>query len=222
MIRPGFIKMLRKSALAALMGTGILLSGCTSLILGDGEIPPRYTLEPLPGASVSGSETLPVRLVVTDPQAEAAFDTSRISFSPEELRYEYYADGEWTDQLPHLWGIFLQRSFENDGRIATVGDRRAVPLGDYVLRTDIRAFHIEERGGQRTARVSYSAKLFNARNEGIASRVFTVTEPVSGASLVASVEALNRAARNAGNQSVDWVIGNVVENRAETERATAG
>lgn len=181
------------------------LNGCASLILGSTESPPRYTLEPLDNP-VTGAEQMQVRLVVSDPLAEAAFDTFRISYSPEHLRYEYYADGEWTDQLPLLVGIFLQRSFENDGRIQTVGDRRAVPLGDYVLRTDIRAFHVESRGGELLANVSYSAKLFNDRNRAIATRVFSTAEPLDGPGLNAAVEALNRAMKKNGQPTVDWAV----------------
>lgn len=181
------------------------LSGCASLILGNGDVPPRYTLQPI-AISTGTADQLKVRLVVTDPQSEAAFDTSRISFSPEPLRYEYYVDGEWTDQLPLLFGIFLQRNFENDGRIGTVGDRVSVPLGDYVLRTDIRAFHIQRRGETRTALVSYSAKLFNSRNEAIATRIFSTSEPVPEPGLDGAVEALNLAARRSAVETVDWTL----------------
>ncbi|GGD01539.1 hypothetical protein GCM10011342_08210 [Aquisalinus flavus] len=192
-----------KPAFAALAMAS--LSGCASLILGSGDVPPRYTLQPV-AISTETVDPLRVRLVVTDPQSEAAFDTSRISFSPEPLRYEYYVDGEWTDQLPLLFGIFLQRNFENDGRVATVGDRVSVPLGDYVLRTDIRAFHVQRRGESRTAVVSYSAKLFNSRNDAIATRIFSTSEPVPEQGLDGAVEALNLAARRSAMETIDWTL----------------
>lgn len=201
-----------RAGLAATAAT-LLLSGCASLLLGPGETPPRYTLEPIEtSGGMSRGEQIKVRLVIPDPQSESAFDTSRISRSPAPLRYEYYADGEWTDQLPNLWGIFLQRSFENDGRIETVGDRRTVPLGDYVLRTDLRAFHIEERNGVNQARVSISAKLFNSRNEAISTQIFSTSQPVYGSTLTAAVEALNRAAQVTGTDTVNWVIGQIEQN----------
>ena len=201
-----------RAGLGALLAT-VSLSGCASILLGPGDTPPRYTLQPIsqpvPAAVAS---KMKIRLVIPDPQSEAAFDTSRIGRSPAPLRYEYYADGEWTDQLPQLWGIFLQRSFENDGRIETVGDRTTVPLGDYVLRTDIRAFHIEEREGARTARVSISAKLFNSRNETIATRIFSMSQPVTDQGLTAAVEAINRTAQVAGTDCVNWVIAEIEQN----------
>lgn len=197
----------------AVAAAALLLSGCASILLGPGETPPRYTLQPVEAPeNVTNGELMEVRLVIPDPQSESAFDTSRISRSPAPLRYEYYAGGEWTDQLPNLWGIFLQRSFENDGRIETVGDRRTVPLGDYVLRTDIRAFHIEERDGVNQARVSVSTKLFNSRNEAISTRIFSTSQPVYGTTMTAAVEALNRAAQLAGADTVVWVINEIEQN----------
>lgn len=202
--------------LASASAAALMLNGCASLLLGNGETPPRFTL--LPPPEETPADIMKYRLVISDPQSEAAFDTSRISYSPEPLRFEYYTDGEWTDQLPLLWGIFLQRSFENDGRIETVGNRVSVPLGDFVLRTDIRAFNIEDRGGIVTAKVSYSAKLFNFRNEAVATRIFSESQPVSGDTLTDFVEAMNIAARRGSEETVDWVVAEMRENPPATQQ----
>ncbi|WP_306250567.1 ABC-type transport auxiliary lipoprotein family protein [Parvularcula sp. IMCC14364] len=200
---------LRRFALAAV--SMMAVAGCQSLLVGNGETPPRYTLSPVPG-TVAAQTQLAARLVIADPVAEAAFETSRIARSPEPLRYEYFANAEWSDRAPNLFRIFLVRSFENNGRIQAVGDRVTLPIGDFILDTDIRSFHVEMQDGQNIARVAYFARLSDRRNNSIASRLFEVNEPVNGSALPSAVEALNSAVNRVGNETVVWAISEIEQN----------
>ncbi len=198
--------MLKAVLLCAVMTGG--LSGCASIVAGGGT-PSRYTIAPVNYTSAAPDQ-LKVRLIIADPDSEAAFSTSKITRSPEPLRYDYYADGEWTDRAPRLFGIFLERSFENTGKIEAVGDRATLPIGDYILDTDIRSFHIEMRDGQNVALISYHARLSDRRSKTIASQLFTASEPVSNGSLLGAVEAFNRAANRAGDATVTWTLDQIV------------
>lgn len=204
-----------KSLVVALGAVSALaMTGCQSLILGNGETPPRYTLSPV-SAAAQGQNQLQTRLVIADPVAEAAFETSKIARSPEPLRYEYFADAEWSDRAPNLFRIFLVRSFENSGRIEAVGDRVTLPIGDFILDTDIRSFHVEMHNGQSIARIAYFARLSDRRNNSIASRLFTVDEPVNGSALPSSVEALNIAINRVGGDTVNWAVAEIEERLSE-------
>jgi cholesterol transport system auxiliary component len=189
----------------ALLGVLMSLGGCVSLLLGVEETPPRFTLAPVSFPNTN-AEPLPLRLVISDPRAERAFRTSSITRSPDALRYEYYAGAEWSDRAPRLFGIFLQRSFENSGRIGAVGDRTSLPLGDFTLHTDIRSFHVSYLGGRKVAKISYFARLTDNRNKTIDTQLFSAEEPVRGDGVEQAVQAMNRAANRAGDATVNWTL----------------
>lgn len=200
-----FARLYPLAGIGLLLGAALNLSACASLVLGVEGTPPRFTIAPVDFVQTVQSQ-LEVRLVIADPKAEAAFDTSRITKSPSPLRYEYYAKGEWSDRAPDLFRIFLERSFENSGRVETVGDRGSLPLGDYALQTDIRDFHIEVRDGQSVAKISYFARLLDGRNRSIATQLFTASEPVMQGPMMMNIEAFNRAATRAGDATVNWTV----------------
>ncbi len=196
-------------SLISMAALAVSLTGCASLVLaGSGETPPRYTLAPVTFEE-SVVEALPVRLIIADPNAEAAFATSRIAHSPAKLRYDYFEEGEWSDRAPRLFGIFLERSFENSGQILAVGDRISVPVGDYILQTDIRGFHIETRKRKKVARLEYYVRLTDGRNNTIASKLFSASEQVPTRSVGDAVTAFNAAANVAGEETIAWALANI-------------
>lgn len=195
-----FIKIILPTFLVSL-GTG----GCTSNLIGGGDPSPRYTITPA-AFEVPSAAVMDVRLVIADPEAEAVLRTPKIAYSAQPLRYEYLAGAEWTDRLPRLFGIFLERSFENSGAFRAVGTRSELPLGDYTLHTDIRSFHLEQTGSGQNARVIYFARLTDGRNRTIDSRLFETVEPAGQDTILADIEAFNRAADRLGEETVTWVI----------------
>ena len=188
----------------------MLLPGCASVVLAGSDTPPRYTLQPV-GYDNPAEAPIPVRLIIADPSTEAALFTSKIAHSPSPLRYDYLTEGEWTDRMPRLFGIFLERSFENHGRIAAVGDRVAMPMGDYILHTDIRSFHVQTRGRDRSAEIAYFVRLTDRRNKTIGSQLFLSSSSLETKSVSKAVAAMNVAMERVGRETVEWAVAYIEE-----------
>lgn len=202
--------------LAALLA----LPGCVSLLPESGDLAPRLTLDAGEAGPPTGAP-LGATLAIADPRSEAAFNTVDVAVQTSPLQYEYLAGAEWTDRAPLLFGLFLERAFENEGRYAAVGDRVALPVADFTLLTDIRALHLDETDGQSRAVVAYGARLINRRGETLGSRIFRAETPLDARDNDAAVRALNDAARRAAAQTIAWVEPLVAEGLAARQERDA-
>jgi cholesterol transport system auxiliary component len=180
------------------------LSACVSILPEGADLPPRLALDPGPEAAAPGAP-LGVTLSVDDPASEKVFNTSGVAVQTSPLQYEYLAGAEWTDRVPLLLGSFLERSFENTGRLAATGDPVTLPVSDYTLQTDIRAFNVDRTGEDRAV-VAYGATL-NAGGRALGTRVFRAEVPLQGRGNDATVRALNEAVRRTADDVVAWSFG---------------
>src|SRR5690606_22293343 len=90
----------------------------------------------------------------------ASLNTTRIALSRTPITVDYYARAVWTDTAPKLVQTRLIESFENSGKIISVG-RDAVGLrSDYILKTELRHFEaLYYEGDAPLASVQINAKL---------------------------------------------------------------
>jgi cholesterol transport system auxiliary component len=118
------------------------LSGCVDFP-GVGEAPPRlYVLTP----KSTYPDNLPSvdwQLLVETPISPAGLGTARIALqdSPIELRYFEFAN--WIDFAPKMVQALIIESFENSGKIVSVGREQIGLRSDFVLKTDLREFQAE-------------------------------------------------------------------------------
>ena len=143
-----------------LLGSVLLAAGCNILPKGVQEPTTLYTLTP----KTTYPPDLPKvdwQLVVELPTAAAGIDSSRIPLSHNPFTLEYYANAAWTDNAPGMIQSLLVESFERTGKIVAVGPESAGLRPDYILKTDLRAFQADYRGGDPvpTVVVRMSAKL---------------------------------------------------------------
>ena len=83
------------------------------------------------------------QLVVEEPTAAGAVNTTRIAVRPNPYQVQYFPDARWVDRAPLLVQTMLVESFENTGKVAAVG-RQAIGLSsDFTLVTDLREFQAE-------------------------------------------------------------------------------
>lgn len=158
----------------------VLLSamGCVSVLPDAPPAAARYLIAPAeieaaPAPDVAWS------LAVEDPQSTRVFDTTKMALVRSPGRVEYYAAGEWADRAPRLVQAAIVRSFENSGRILSVGDRSSLPFSDFILKTDIRTMHAAYDGNRPTATVEIFARLTNPRGKVIAARLFSRQAPAT-------------------------------------------
>ena len=140
------------SGLATLAGCGILPKVQEPTTL--------YTLTPKT-TFPDGLPSVNWQLVVELPTAAAGIDSSRIALTHDPFTLEYYAKAAWTDNAPGMVQTLLIESFERTGKIVAVGPESAGLRPDFILKTDLREFQANYRGGDPvpTVVVRVSAKL---------------------------------------------------------------
>lgn len=135
----------RRSAAVARALTGVMclaVSGCVELP-GVNEEPPRlYVLTPK-STYPKNLPTVKWQLLIETPVSPAGLNTARIALqdSPIELRYFQYA--KWTDFAPKMVQALIIESFENSGRIVSVGREQIGLRSDFLLKTELREFQAE-------------------------------------------------------------------------------
>ncbi len=201
--------LVRRRALLRLVALALptaALAGCADLIPGQGSPPTLYRLTPkstFPG----NLPTVDWQLVLGQPDADAALDTTRIALLREATRIEYFAKSGWTDRAPSMVQTLMLESFENSKRIVAVG-RRAIGLrADFELRTELREFQAEYTAGSITANVAINAKLVRAAERSIVGQKnFLIKAPAAIDDLDVIVQAFDDALGSVLKQIVVWTL----------------
>ncbi|WDI32039.1 ABC-type transport auxiliary lipoprotein family protein [Hyphococcus flavus] len=144
--------------------------GCVSVLPEAAPPKPRFHIEAANTEALSGAP-LNWSLVIDDPRATRVYDTVRIAVAPAPGRIEYLGGAEWADRAPRLFQTALTQTFEDAGRIISVGDRLALPVADIVLQTDIRRMELDVSNG-KNAVVEVYARLTDGKGTVYAARKF--------------------------------------------------
>lgn len=168
--------MIARLVLSAL---ALAASGCVSLLPETEPAQPRYTITAIDGDRLAGA---PVdwSLLVDEPSAPRAYDAPKLAVSRTPGRIEYFTGGEWAGRVPRLFQTALIQSFEDSGRILSVGDAAAVPIADYTLQTDVRKIELDVADGGPQAAVEIYARFLSGRGRILAARRFSANEPTPG------------------------------------------
>ncbi len=132
---------MRKWIFAAAILGALGVSGCTGLETLSRATTPTdlYTLTPK-STFAAGLPRLSQQIVVEEPTASSAVDTDQIAVQPSPYQFEYLPRARWVDRAPVIVQSLLVESYENSGKVASVG-RSAVGLRpDYLIVTDLREF----------------------------------------------------------------------------------
>lgn len=174
--------MIRRLKLTALcLGAVIVAPGCVSGLLETNPPSPRYLLN-APQVSAPQGAPAGFSLTIEAPKAAQAVDTSKIVVSAREGRIEYFAGGEWAGRGPRIFQTALVETFEDSERLLSVGDRSVVPIGDYILQTDIRQMGLEVRNRDTLAKFSVYARLTDAQGDILSARKFNASASPSNRS----------------------------------------
>lgn len=150
----------RRRVLAALGSVPALfgLGACERILPGSGPPPTLYTLTP----KSTFAPDLPQvdwQLVLEAPFAPATLNTVRVGIMPAPTIFEYYARSSWSDRAPLMVQTLMAESFENTGRIVSVGRESIGLRADFVLKTELREFQMEAFRDPPQVQVRVQAKL---------------------------------------------------------------
>jgi cholesterol transport system auxiliary component len=179
----------------------LAVSGCAALFP---EAPPStYDLAAV--GDISGAGARRGIFVVAEPIAIQAIDSQRIVARTAGGQVTYVPHAQWADKLTALLQTRIVQSFENSGRLVSVGRPGERLAAQAVLATDIRAFELVDRGSSSFARVEISAKIVGDRSGQItAAQVFSAQVPVSVVDGAEASRGLNSALAEVLGQMIKW------------------
>lgn len=176
-------------------------AGCVGGLLETSPPKPRYMVGFVDAGAVAG-ESVDWSLIVENPGASRAYDTTKIAVSRSPGRIEYFGGGEWASRAPVVLQMAMIQAFEDSGRILAVGNRADIGLADLALQTDIRRLDLDVAGGGRTARIDIYVRLTNGRSQVFAAKGFSASSSArsdSGDDVAAAFDA-----------SMQTVVGDIV------------
>jgi len=191
-------------------GAALPLSACGGLIP---QAPPSnlYTLSP----KTSFRADLPkvdFQLVVEEPYAAGGLDTHRIAIYTGPYEVKYYAEARWAERVPRMVQTLLVESFENTGKIVSVGRQSVGLRSDFNLKSELREFQAElkDSSGVPEVLVGLNSKLVSqTRQQIVASVNFDRRVKAKGNSLPAVIEAFDEALGHVLRETVQWTLTNM-------------
>ncbi|WP_247879794.1 ABC-type transport auxiliary lipoprotein family protein [Azospirillum sp. TSA6c] len=204
MVRSGFAGAVVRGMCGAALLLG--LAACSTL---NPTAPHLYTLTPR--ASVAAGPKADWQLLVETPAAAAGIDTPRIALARTPTSLDYFADVSWADRAPNMVQGLIVQTFEDSGRIVSVGRDTVGLRSDYVLKSELRDFQAEYAtpGAAMPDRVHVrlSAKLVAMPRRTIeAGETFEASAPVRGRSFTDVIAAFDQALGQVTSELVSWSL----------------
>lgn len=193
-----------------LAGAALPLAGCGGLLP---QTPPSnlYTLSPKTTFR-NDLAKVEYQLVVEEPYAAGGLDTHRIAIYTTPYEVKYYAEVRWAERVPRMVQTLLVESFENTGKIVSVGRQSVGLRSDFNLKSELREFQAELRDGSSVPEVvvALNAKLVSqTRQQIVASMNFSRRARAKGATLPQVIEAFDEALGYVLRETVQWSLGNM-------------
>lgn len=168
-----------------------------------------YDLTATASEAGAGRARAGVQILVPEPRALQALNTSSIAVKPTAQTISYYGQVQWADRLPRVLQTRIVQSFEDTGRVHAVGFPGEGLLINYQLPIEIRNFQLES-GGAPTAVIEIAAKILDDRNgRVVATRVFRAEARSSGDGVDSAVAAMDVALKQVLDELIRWVVAEI-------------
>jgi cholesterol transport system auxiliary component len=196
---------------AAMIVLALSLSGCAGLATLTSVVTPKDLYEVTPKSTYdSDLPTVTSQIVVEEPTAAGGLNTDRIAVKPNPYLVQYFPESSWVDRAPLLVQTLLIESFENTGKVGSVG-RQAIGLtSDYTVLTDLREFQAQsgaEASDPLTVVVQINMKLVREpQGVIVASSSFGSEVEVESNEILDVVGAFDRALGRVMRDAVDWAV----------------
>lgn len=194
-------------------GVGVLAAMLLALVVaacgGGSATTAIYDLTATASEAGVGRARAGVQILVPEPRALQALNTSSIAVKPTAQTISYYGKVQWSDRLPRVLQTRIVQSFEDTGRVHAVGFPGEGLLINYQLPIEIRNFQLES-GGAPTAVIEIAAKILDDRNgRVVATRVFRAEARSSGDGVDSAVAAMDVALKQVLDELVRWVVAEI-------------
>lgn len=148
-------------------------------------------------------------LLIDNPLASEALDSSNISVRPAPGELQTYAGAQWSDTAPAMLQSALVQGFEDSGKINSAGRLGTGLHGDFILLLDLRQFEsvYADPAQPPSAVIEVQAKLLASQSgRVVASRTFRITAPVQGKEVPQVVAAFQDAMTDLTGQVIGWSL----------------
>lgn len=185
----------------------IMMSGCSVLPKAEPEV--VFTL-PEQNVVRPGTATPSVSqwsLRVLTPYSNRMVNSSRILVLPDGNEISVYKGVRWSDPAPTMLRNRLVNAFRGQAQIGAVSNDSSNLLADIELGGDLNRFQVVYQEGEPIVDIQFDAFLVNpASSHIIATRRFSVQQPVNGKEVPEVVQAFGKAADRLVVDIVTWVL----------------
>jgi cholesterol transport system auxiliary component len=140
MIKVGFGR--RVTLLLSFAGLAYGLAGCIDFPISKDEAPRLYVLTPK-STYPANLRKVDWQLLIDAPVSPAGLNTARIALQDSPIELRYFSLASWTDSAPRMVHALVVESFENSGKIVSVGREQIGLRADFLLKTELREFQAE-------------------------------------------------------------------------------
>lgn len=196
-----------RAGLACAVMALLMLAACS--VLPQSEPQQVYTLPAtqVPDQAGAAASVQPWSLRVQTPYSGRMLNSSRIVVRPDQSEISVYKGVRWSDPAPVMMRDRLVDAFRTQSQIVAVfGDSAHLP-SDLELGGDLNRFQVEYREGVPTVHIQLDAFLLNPADSNIvASRRFSIEQPVNGKEVPEVVLAFGETADRLAVDIVAWVL----------------
>lgn len=197
----------RVRRIVLLAGAATLLAGCAFAPVE----PPITTalLDQLPADVPQGTASA-TTLIVFAPEARPALDTTQMAYTLRPHHLAFFARNQWAESPAQMLQPLLVRTLERTGALAAVVPPPHRTAGALGLRTEVVDLVQDFSQQPPVLRFVLRARLSDeSANRVLASREFTVAEPMRHSTPAAGVAAANAAVALALRELAQWVLESV-------------
>ena len=130
----------RRGLASAMIVAG--LAACVDIPISHDEAPRLYVLTPK-STYPKNLKSVSWQLLVDTPISPAGLNTARIALQDSPIELRYFKAANWTDFAPRMVQALIVESFENSGKIVSVGREQIGLRSDFQLKTELREFQAE-------------------------------------------------------------------------------
>lgn len=176
------------------------------------EVTPKSTFDP-------GLPEVKAQLVVEEPTAASGLNTDRIAVKPNPYLVQYFPDSRWVDRAPLMVQTLLVESFENTGKVGSVGGQAIGLSADYTLLTDLREFQVlaAGKGDSETLTVQVRLNMKIVRSAFgfiIGSKSFSQEIRARSTDMLDVMRAFDAALGSAMKEAVEWSVTRIAKSEA--------
>lgn len=196
----------------------IALGACGSLRPGAAPSPAFYALTGAPAAPATAAAVAASAptLLIEPPHAAAGYDSSRIIYTREAHRLDYFAHSEWIDPPARMLAPLLVAALAGSGAFHAVVPMPGAADGDLRLTTEIIRLQHEFAAPPSRVRITLRAYLIDNRTRRVlAAQEFDATAPASGENAEGGVAAANLAVHSIVGQLTAFCVEAARQTRIE-------